>query len=157
VNPSTTPTAPRPKRDWRSEAAVKIVVTTRPFKLVRTPLRPSPGQPAPAVRPVKVRPRFSAEWEGGPHHGQAVHGYETLDEAVGALIRKAAHGYETLDEVLDFFASLFGVDPNRTADVELARAVRFANRNPARVHPGVFLVLPDTARPARERVKGGAA
>lgn len=135
---------------------MKIVVTIRPTAVVgrnraaRQLKRALASGQAANVLPLstatpKLRPRFAAEWVGGPHHGERVEGFHTPDEAVGALIASAAEHYATHDEVLAFLASLFSSHPLRRAAVELARAVRFSNRNPKRHHAGCYVQLPDTA------------
>jgi hypothetical protein len=141
---------------------------TAPLMRIRVSVRPTPvvgrqnaktlrkKEPAAVVAVAKLRPRFAAEFVGGPHSGLSVGGHLTPDEAVAALIRRAANTYETADDVLDFFASLFGVHPKRTPDVQLARAVRFANRHPMRLHPGAYVEMPDTG-PSHAPAKGGAA
>lgn len=136
-------------------APITIVVTTHPTMVERMPGRAKRrrlkkrGQPV--VASAQIRNLFSAKFVGGPHDRESVSGHYSADEAVGALIRQAVNSdsYETADQVLDFFASLFGHDPLRTPDVQLARAVRMAAKNPRRIHPGARVVLPDTARDTR--------
>jgi hypothetical protein len=102
-------------------------------------------------RGLEVRPepqtvyRWSAVFATGPHKGLSVEGQLSPDEAAGALIRDAARSYATADAALDFLSTLFGIDPERSADVVLARAVRLAGANPARVHPGAQVEIVDKA------------
>lgn len=128
----------------------------------------------------RIRYRWRAELsEAGCPPTLTVEGYHNPDDAIGALIRLFVCQFETHDEVIGFIAGLFGNLDHRTAEVTLARAVRFANTNPKRLHAGVQVnieqppledlptpstlqlhaptsTLPIVVRPTRGR-KGGAS
>lgn len=131
-------------------APVRIVVTIRPTVVSALPPRDRRRRLLQhGVTPTteaSIGNRWAAEFVGGPHHGERVAGFHTPDEAIGALIRECANAYDTADDVLDFFATLFGHNPHRSADVHLARSVRMAGKNPRRIHPGVRVEIQEVAR-----------
>lgn len=131
-------------------APVRIVVTVRPTVVSALPPRDRRRRllrrEVTPTAEATIGNRWTAEFVGGPHHGERASGHHTPDEAVGALIRECANAYDTADDILDFFASLFGHHPHRSADVHLARSVRMAGKNPRRIHPGVRVEIQEFAR-----------
>lgn len=88
----------------------------------------------------KLRYRWRAELrcEDGAVH---VDGCLGPDAAIGALIREAIMMCVTHDDVIEFVAGLFGDLSVRSADVTLARAVRFASTSPKRRHAGIKVTI----------------
>jgi hypothetical protein len=116
------------------------------------------AEPAVSSADSRIDVRFSAKFVGGPFNGVCADGHESADEAIGALVAAAASEYDNIPDVLAFVSSLFGVDPSRSWQAQLARAVRFANAPSRRVHPGVRVLMPDTApTPALVAETGGVA
>jgi hypothetical protein len=118
----------------------------------------------------RVRRRWRAEFTAGPPALRGLAGVATsANLAVGALVREAALTCDTADQVVDLVAGLFSDPSHRPADESLGRAVRLANDNPRRRHPGCFVTVvampsagpPATpaAVPARKQLarKGGAS
>ncbi|VTU02756.1 unnamed protein product [Gemmataceae bacterium] len=139
-----------------------IVVT--PYQATVVP-RATEADPKASAR---VRYRWRAELvEGDGTTSLKVEGYLAPDAAIGVLIREAMFACETHEQLLDLVAGLFGDTAHRPAEVVMARAVRFANGNPKREHPGVKVVIhqpePIPVPPvkrlpavARQKRKGGA-
>jgi hypothetical protein len=94
-----------------------------------------------------------------------VEGYQDPDQAIGAVIRTAATTCSTRGDVVNFIAGLFGDTSHRSADVTLARAVRFANTKRHRQHAGVTVTIAQAVPADRQAAtmqplklkKGGAS
>src|SRR4051794_36123643 len=93
--------------------------------------------PRPPAHTPRTKTRFSAEFVGGQHDGQAVADKLSPEDAIGSLIRQVVQSMESVDETLIFLAGLFADLSVRSVDVAIARAVWIAAAHPRRENPGV--------------------
>jgi hypothetical protein len=131
-----------------------ITVTSRPTAVVKPQPAPADGQQFAAA---KIRHRFRAEFTAGPFTGQAVEGFLSWDEAVGALVRSVAKSLPTADAVFDFVASVLDDTRFRCGNESMGRAVRFAARDKMRRNPGSTLTFIDPQNPPKPAVSEPAA
>ena len=119
---------------------------------------PRPGnQDKPGAGP-RLRRRWRARFEGArrPFADVTAVG-ETVDVAIGQLVREAAVACDTADDVIDLVAGLFSDLAIRTADEAMGKAVRTAASTPTRRPSPTTTTATGTTTEATTADSGSAA